>query len=77
MDDLLEHIDRLEAKITEYDSLLAQTARRDPLSQQLMKLKGIGPTTASVLVASIGNGFDFKNGRQMAAWLGLTPSLYM
>lgn len=74
--DLLEHIDRLEAKITEYDRLLTQTARKDPRSQQLMKLKGIGPTTASALVASIGNGFDFKNGRQMAAWLGLTPSQY-
>ncbi|OKB03475.1 transposase [Aeromonas salmonicida subsp. salmonicida] len=41
--DLLEHIDRFEAKITEYDRLLTQTTRRDPRSQQLMKLKGIGP----------------------------------
>ncbi|WP_410315286.1 IS630 family transposase [Klebsiella pneumoniae] len=42
----------------------------------LMELKGVGPTTASALVASIGNAHDFKNGRQLAAWLGLTPSQY-
>ena len=36
----------------------------------------IGPTTASALVASIGNGHDFKNGRQLAAWLGLVPGQY-
>jgi transposase len=41
-----------------------------------MELKGVGPTTASALVASIGNAHDFKNGRQLAAWLGLTPSQY-
>jgi transposase len=34
-----------------------------------MELKGVGPTTASALVASIGNATDFKNGRQLAAWL--------
>lgn len=41
-----------------------------------MVLKGIGPTTVCVLVASIGNANSFKNGRQLAAWLGLTPSQY-
>jgi transposase len=51
-------------------------AKTDHRSQQLMELKGIGPTTASALVASIGNAHDFKNGRQLAAWLGLTPSQY-
>ncbi len=38
-----------------------------------MQLRGIGPTTASALLASIGAGHDFRNGRQVAAWLGLTP----
>ena len=33
-------------------------------------------TTACALIASIGNAHDFKNGRQLAAWLGLTPSQY-
>jgi transposase len=38
-----------------------------------MKLPGIGPVTASAMLASIGNGHDFKNGRQVAAWIGLVP----
>ena len=38
-----------------------------------MERPGIGPITASALLASIGNGHDFKNGRQVAAWIGLTP----
>lgn len=41
-----------------------------------MQLRGIGPTTASALLASLGAGHDFKNGRQVAAWLGLTPGQY-
>ncbi len=56
---------------------LSRTAlKRGNRSKNLMKLKGIGPTTASALVASIGNAHDFRSGRQLAAWLGLTPSQY-
>lgn len=43
---------------------------------RLMQRPGIGPVTASALLASIGNGHDFKNGRQVAAWIGLTPGQY-
>lgn len=38
-----------------------------------MKLAGVGPTTASALVATVGNGSDFKSSRQFSAWLGLVP----
>jgi transposase len=41
-----------------------------------MALPGIGPTTVSALLASLGAGHDFKNGRQVAAWLGLVPGQY-
>ncbi len=41
-----------------------------------MELKGIGPTTACALVASIGNAHDLKWRQLAAAWLGLTPSQY-
>ena len=76
VDDLLEHINRIEDNIAEYDRILSRMAKTDHRSQRLMELKGIGPTTACALVASIGNAHDFKNGRQLAAWLGLTPSQY-
>jgi transposase len=41
-----------------------------------MQLRGIGPTTAGALLATIGAGHDFRNGRQVAAWIGLTPGQY-
>ena len=46
------------------------------LAEQLMRLHGVGPTTATALLAMIGNGHEFKCGRQFAAWLGLVPSQY-
>lgn len=78
VDDLLEHVARIEANITEYDRILSRMTKTDHRSQQLMELKGIGPTTTCALVAStsIGNAHDFKNRRQLAAWLRLTPSQY-
>jgi transposase len=39
----------------------------------LEKIPGIGPITASALVASVGDAKNFANGRQLAAWLGLVP----
>ena len=74
--DLLTHADRLDERIAEYDRAIAQAARDDERSKRLMKLPGIGPVTASAFVASIGNGHDFKNGRQVAAWIGLVPGQY-
>ena len=41
-----------------------------------MQLQGVGCTTASALVSTVGDARDFKNGRQLAAWLGLVPGQY-
>ena len=51
-------------------------AREDERARQLMRLSGVGPTTATAILAMIGNGHEFKCGRQFAAWLGLTPGQY-
>ena len=71
--DLLAHADQLDARIADYDKAISQAAREDARSLRLMQRPGIGPITASAFLASIGNGHDFKNGRQVAAWIGLTP----
>ncbi|WP_069269086.1 IS110 family transposase [Paraburkholderia nodosa] len=71
--DLLEHAGDIEDRLGEYDRAIGEIAREDERSKRLMQLRGIGPTTASALLASIGAGHDFRNGRQVAAWLGLTP----
>jgi transposase len=74
--DLLEHAGHIEDRLLEYDRAIAEIAREDARSKGLMQLRGIGPTTASALLASIGAGHDFRNGRQVAAWIGLTPGQY-
>ncbi len=74
--DMLAHADRLDTLIEAYDRLIAQAAREDARSKRLMQLPGIGPTTASALLASLGGAHEFDNGRQVAAWIGLTPGQY-
>lgn len=74
--DLLTHADRLDVLIETYDRLIAQAAREDARSKRLMQLPGIGPTTASALLASLGGAHEFNNGRQVAAWIGLVPEQY-
>lgn len=72
--DLLDHLTVLDDRITQYDNHLEQLSRQDDRSKRLMQIPGLGPITATALLASIGNGHDFKNGRQLAAWLGLVPA---
>jgi transposase len=74
--DLLSELHRLDERVAAYDRHIAQIAREDLRARQLMQLNGIGATTATAVVAMIGNGREFNCGRQFAAWLGLTPGQY-
>lgn len=74
--DLLEHAARCEAKALEYEHEIKAHVRSHALACRAQTRQGIGPITASALVATVGNGHDFKNGRQFAAWLGLVPRQY-
>ena len=47
--------------------------RNSEICQRLGKVEGIGPVTATALIAAVGDRSSFKNGRQFAAWLGLVP----
>jgi transposase len=71
--DLLSELTHLDERVTHYDRQLAQIAKQDARAQQLMRLDGIGEITATAMVAMIGNGHDFRCGRQCAAWIGLVP----
>jgi transposase len=74
--DLLTHVRVLDERIGAYDRELQQHARSEPNAQRIQQLSGIGPITASAIVASVGAAREFRNGRQFAAWLGLTPRQY-
>ena len=71
--DLLSHLDALDARIDGYDRELAQLASTSELATRLMTIPGVGPITALAAAATVGQGHEFKNGRQFAAWLGLVP----
>lgn len=70
---LLEHFRDLDRQVQEMEHQIQSWHRANALSRKLEQVPGIGPITASVLVASIGDAKNFANGRQLAAWLGLVP----
>jgi transposase len=69
----LEHLRRIEQCIGECDAQIHSHVRDSEAAQRIQALAGIGPLTASALIATVSNPHDFKNGRQMAAWTGLVP----
>lgn len=73
MQRLLEQLQCLDCQAREIESQIVAWHRKSDDSRKLEKMPGIGPITASALVASIGNATSFKNGRQVSAWLGLVP----
>jgi transposase len=68
--DLLSEVRHLDQRITQYDVHVRAMARQCALSQRLMQLSGVGETTATAIVAMVGNASGFSSGRQFAAWLG-------
>lgn len=70
---LWHDLQALEERAKELEQELNQIAANDPVAKRLQQLRGVGPITATALVATIGNANQFDNGRQMAASLGLTP----
>ncbi len=68
-----EHLKELDRQVDELDAQIQRWHRENAASRKLAEIPGIGPLTASALVASIGDAKNFANGRQLAAWLGLVP----
>lgn len=70
---LHDEVRDLEMRIEDMDARVAAAFRRDPLCQRIAEVEGVGPVTATAVVAAISNGQTFENGRQFSAWLGLVP----
>lgn len=71
---LLDHLKELDRQVGELEAQIQQAHRQSEASRKLEKIPGIGPITASALTATVGDAKTFKNGRQLAAWLGLVPA---
>jgi transposase len=70
---LLDHLKELDRQVGELEATIQLWHRENKASQKLAKIPGIGPITASAMSASIGDAKSFKNGPQVAAWLGIVP----
>jgi transposase len=73
---LVEEFAALEKQLAYDQEQLEALATTHPECQRLMTIPGIGPLTATALVAAVSDASAFKNGRQFAAWLGLVPRQY-
>ncbi len=71
---LSEQLMSLHKQIRWYEDRLKQVAKEDERVGLLRTIPGVGAVTASAIIASIGDGHQFRNGREFAAWLGLTPA---
>lgn len=70
---LVDHLKELDRQVGELETEIQLWHRDNAASQKLARIPGIGPMTASAMVASIGDARNFKDGRQLAAWLGIVP----
>lgn len=63
----------LDKQVTTYGEKIQAVHRASEVSQRLSDVPGIGPITATALLAALGDGKAFTSARQVAAWLGLVP----
>lgn len=70
---LVAQLDHLDAAIDDADAAIARLAKTEPVARRLMSIPGIGPLTASALVATVGDPSAFTGSREFAAFLGLVP----
>lgn len=70
---LLKEFINLQEEIAYYDNKIVQIHEAHPVSQRLASIPGIGPITATALIAVVGDANRFKNGRELSAYFGLVP----
>jgi transposase len=71
---LLSHLQLLDRQVQEIGNQVKQLAKQSQACRALEQVSGIGPIIATALVATVGSSInEFKNGRQLAAFLGLVP----
>ena len=71
--DLYEFWQEIDIRIAHFDQRIAYVFQQSEVCQRIAQVEGVGPKTATALVAAVGDAREFKNGRHLAAWLGLVP----
>ena len=70
---LTDNLKEMDRQVYELEKEINLWHRQNEASRKLADIPGIGPITASAIVATVGKAQEFKNGRQLAAWMGLVP----
>lgn len=73
LDELRQDLINLDERVQVMDKKIKTLANSHGEAKRLLAIPGIGPITATAIISAIGNGKQFKRGRDFAAWLGLTP----
>jgi len=73
LSDLYEELVRLDERVGDYEKKIKKIAQADEQARRLLTIPGIGPVVSTALISAIGDINMFKNGRELAAWLGLVP----
>jgi transposase len=76
MMELLAQVHAIEERIATSEAWIKSFLKRSALCKKIAAIDGIGPITATAIVAAVGDAKAFKNGRHLAAWLGLVPRQY-
>jgi transposase len=71
--ELSEELKQIDDRIEAHDKRIRTDSRDDKRVSRLMEIEGIGPISASALVAAVGDAKQFASGRDRAAWIGLVP----
>lgn len=71
---LNEELNEIENRIQHYLQKINQHCTQDERVKRVMEIEGLGPISASANVTAVGDAKQFKNGRDMAAWIGLVPT---
>jgi len=69
-------LEQVTARIEEMDRVIQKTAKENEDCQRLTEIPGVGPVTATALIAAVGNASTFQKGRNLAAWMGIVPGEY-
>ena len=69
-------LEQLTVRVEQMDSVIQCTVKENEACQRLTTIPGVGPVTATALVAAVGNGSGFRRGRDLAAWVGMVPREY-
>jgi transposase len=69
-------LEQLTARIEQMDAVILNEAKQNQACQRLTAIPGVGPVTATALVAAVGNASGFRRGKDLAAWVGMVPREY-